>query len=96
MRMQLNDIHSQKYETLISVSLYFLTDIAHSSLARISRQYRSIIRDCQEQLDQESARALILDPSRAEHDQLQSELLYKLELIWHLVEVLCIERTSSK
>ena len=69
--------------------------ISSSNLSRISRQYRSIIRDCQEQLDQECERINVMDPSKIEHNQLQSELLYKLELVWHLVEVLCIEKTSS-
>lgn len=57
-------------------------------LVKISRQYRSIIRDCQEQLDvlAETASAV-----QARHYQAQSELLYKLELIWNLVEILYID-----
>ena len=79
----------------IHISLVKISDVT-SHLGRISRQYRSIIRDCQEQLDIDCERMNSVNPSNVEHNQLQSELLYKLELIWHLVEVLCIEKTSSK
>ena len=86
---------SQTFLTLQKMALEE-ENIATSHLGRMSRQYRSIIRDCQEQLDIDCERTNSVHPSKVEHNQLQSELLYKLELIWHLVEVLCIEKTSSK
>ncbi len=63
-------------------------------LARISRQYRSVMRDCQQQLDAEAE--LAEDSQTAEELVRQSELLYKLELIWNLVEIICIEKPASK
>jgi len=63
-----------------------------SQLVKISRQYRSIIRDCQEHLDTlaESASAADVDTYTN-----QSEVLYKLELIWHLAEILIIDPKSD-
>ncbi len=60
-----------------------------SYLLRFSRQYRSIIRDCQEQLDANQ------DSDDDPQSEQQSELLYKLELIWNLVEILFVERQTS-
>ena len=59
----------------------------------MSRQYRSILRDCQQQLDCNDDLSLIEDDP--ENRSLQSELLYKLELIWNLVEVLFVDRPSN-
>ncbi len=56
---------------------------------RTSREYRSILRDCQEQVDKEIAQG------RGQLEQ-QSEILYKFELIWNLIEILCIEKPASK
>ena len=63
----------------------------------MSRHYRSIIRDCQEQFDVETEIAAnIGDEEKARGCAQQSELLYKLELIWNLVEIICIEKNTSK
>jgi len=65
---------------------------AGGQLTAISRQYRSIIRDCQEQLDS----AVSTGKEEEENDnRLLSELLYKLELIWQLIEVLFIQRNPN-
>jgi len=66
--------------------------VGAEALVRVSRQYRSIMRDCQEQLEQladTGAAAL------AAHYSAQSELLYKLEVIWHLVEILYLESSPG-
>jgi len=62
------------------------TPLTSGQLANISRQYRSIIRDCQEQLDSDF---------NDEESKLLSELLYKLELVWQLAEVLFIQRSAN-
>lgn len=67
----------------------------NGQLVSLSRQYRSIIRDCQEQSDQLAEDEEGDDDARRNCIQ-QSELLYKLELIWNLIEVLMIEKSSSK
>ena len=61
-------------------------------LVKVSRQYRSIMKDCQEQLEQ-----LADNCSSAESScyLAQSDLLYKLELIWHLVEILYLDTTPG-
>jgi len=61
-------------------------------LVRVSRQYRSVIKDCQEQLEQLAETGAA---SQSGHYLAQSELLYKLELIWHLVEILYIGTTPG-
>ena len=71
--------------------------VGSAHLVRISRQYRSIMRDCQQQLDAEaevaSAAAAAASPATAADFYIQqSELMYKLELIWNLVEIVCIEK----
>ena len=63
------------------------TSLTSGQLVNVSRQYRSVIRDCQEQLDTAFS---------DEESKLLSELLYKLELIWQLAEVLFIQRGASK
>lgn len=51
--------------------------VGAEALVRVSRQYRSIVRDCQEQLEQlADTGAAALGP----HYSAQSELLYKLEV----------------
>jgi hypothetical protein len=76
---------------------YFASVIGNASLVSLSRQYRSVMRDCQQQLDAEAEiSATASDQVQAEAYVQQSELLYKLELIWNLVEVVCIEKTASK
>ncbi len=78
----------QTFRALQSASASEEDSSASSYLVNFSRQYRSIIRDCQEQLD-----ALHdTDPAAAQH----SELLYKLELVWNLVEIICIEKQTSE
>jgi len=61
-------------------------------LVKVSRQYRSIMRDCQEQLD---SLAETGSPSLSSHYLQQSELLYKLELVWNLLEILLIDSTPG-
>jgi len=61
-------------------------------LVKVSRQYRSIMKDCQEQLEQLAETGLA---SESGHYISQSDLLYKLELIWHLVEILFLDTTPG-
>ena len=79
---------------------FLLPAIDNSQLVHVSRQYRSIIRDCQEQLDrlaEDEADRMSQDAGADPQAHIQqSELLYKLELIWNLVEVLMIEKTASE
>ncbi|CAB4066217.1 NUP85 [Lepeophtheirus salmonis] len=49
------------------------------ALLRISRQYRSILKDIQHRMDQDTEDSL--------------ELLYKLELLWNLAEILLVQKT---
>jgi len=78
--------------------------VGNAHLVRISRQYRSIMRDCQQQLDAEAeietaaapaASASATPPAKADFYVQQSELMYKLELIWNLVEIVCIEKPPN-
>ena len=69
------------------------TGMSSAQLSRISKQYRSIIRDCQETLDKWSENPDVDSDTRDTYLE-QSALLYKLELIWNLIEILCIEKTS--
>ena len=70
--------------------------VGSAHLVRISRQYRSIMRDCQQQLDAEAEiEAAASNAARADFFVQQSELMYKLELIWNLVEIVCIEKPPS-
>ena len=86
---------------------------------RVSRQYRSVIKDCQEQLEHlaETGAASQASHYLAQVGQnefqawnhfyltiliscsnqclLQSELMYKLELIWHLVEILFMDSSPG-
>ena len=64
-----------------------------AQLLRFSKQYRSIMRDCQETLDKWSENPQLSEDTKETYIQ-QSELLYKLELMWNLIEVLCIEKNS--
>ena len=66
--------------------------VGAETLVRVSRQYRSIMKDCQEQLEQ---LAETRPAAQAAHYLGQSELLYKLELIWHLVEILYLDTTPG-
>jgi len=61
-------------------------------LVKMSRQYRSVMRDCQEQLDTLSETG---PPSLSSHYLEQSELIYKLELVWNLLEILLIDVTPG-
>ena len=61
-------------------------------LVKVSRQYRSIMKDCQEQLELLSETC---PASQSSHYMAQSDLLYKLELIWHLVEILYLGNTPG-
>ena len=51
------------------------------------------MRDCQETLDKWSENPTIDQDTKNTYVQ-QSELLYKQELIWNLLEILCIEKNS--
>ena len=62
-----------------------------AQLLRFSKQYRSVMRDCQETLDKWSENSQLDEKTKETYVQ-QSELLYKLELMWNLIEVLCIEK----
>ena len=66
--------------------------LSNANLVRVSRQYRSIIRDCQEEIHKD----IHLSANDVTKVQQHSELLYKLELIWNLVELLCIEKQPGK
>ena len=61
-------------------------------LVRVSRQYRSVIKDCQEQLEELAERG---QAGQSAHYSAQSELLYKLELVWHLLEILYLESSPG-
>lgn len=63
--------------------------VENARLVKVSREYRSVIRDCQEEL---CAKAEGESGAAAEESMGQADLLYKLELIWHLVEILHVER----
>jgi len=62
------------------------TSLTAGQLTNVSKQYRSVIRDCQEQLDSDF---------EDEDSKLLSELLYKLELIWQLAEVMFVQRNAN-
>jgi len=62
--------------------------LSTDQLVKISRQYRSILRDCQEQLDNLAETS---PAAQASIYSAQSEVTYKLELIWNLVEILIIK-----
>jgi len=66
--------------------------LSTEQLVKISRQYRSVMRDCQEQLDALSENG---PPSLSGHYLQQSELIYKLELVWNLLEILFIDITPG-
>ena len=66
--------------------------VGTDALVKVSRQYRSIMKDCQEQLELLSESCLA---SQSSHYHAQSELLYKLELLWHLVEILYLGNTPG-
>ena len=66
--------------------------VGAESLVKVSRQYRSIMKDCQEQLEQLSESC---PTAQSGHYMAQSDLLYKLELIWHLVEILYLDTTPG-
>ena len=86
-----------QYLALSYLKIYLNTNfglvlgLINASLLRVSRQYRSILRDCQEQFD-----GILKSDGDAETIRRHSEVLYKLELIWNLVEILFIERTPCK
>ena len=67
--------------------------ISSAQLVRLSKQYRSILRDCQETLDKWSENPTIDQNTKNTYVQ-QSELLYKMELMWNLLEILSIEKNS--
>lgn len=62
--------------------------IPPDQLVKISRQYRSIMRDCEEQL---SALSETSSAAEAAHYTGQAEVLYKLELIANLAEILILD-----
>jgi len=66
--------------------------VGAEALVKVSRQYRSIMKDCQEQLEQLSESC---PASQSSHYLAQSDLLYKLELIWHLMEILYLSNTPG-
>jgi len=66
--------------------------VVADQLVRVSRQYRSVIKDCQEQLEQLAETGVA---AQASHYLAQSELMYKLELIWHLVEILFMDSSPG-
>jgi hypothetical protein len=77
--------------------LIFPSVVSQATLLRFSRQYRSVVRDCLEQLSDEAAS--LEDQGREEEARdaiRQSELLYQLELLWNLIEILCLERAASE
>lgn len=97
-------LYSPVFRKLVNESLTIFVDlqtlekdgderIPTAQLVRISRQYRSVLRDCQEQLDQERDVEMATDEATSFGDQ--SELLYKLELIWHLIEVIYVDKSSG-
>lgn len=60
-----------------------------TELLNFSRQYRSIIRACLENLQEESSQCV---KSSEKHDQLSSyiTIFYSVECVWHLCEILYI------
>jgi len=66
--------------------------VSTDQMVKISRQYRSILRDCQEHLDTLSESAVAAEVGGYTE---QAEVLYKLELIWHLAEILIIDPKSD-
>ena len=55
----------------------------------VGRQYQSIMKDCQDQLSESFPTA------QSGHYLAQSDLLYNLELIWHLLEILYLDTTGA-
>ena len=68
-------------------------DIEKPELIQLSLQYRSIIRACLENLQEEIMRA-----DSAEREELQSyvTIFYSVECIWHLCEILFVENIPGK
>lgn len=66
--------------------------VTSDQMVKISRQYRSVLRDCQEHLDTLSETAGAAEVAGYTE---QAEVLYKLELIWHLAEILIIDPKSE-
>ena len=69
--------------------------VDNGHLVQFSLQYRSVLRDCQEELDRRVEGEEDDDDTTDSLIQL-SELMYKLELIWNLVEILLVEKNASK
>jgi len=63
-------------------------NIPSDQLVKISRQYRSIMRDCQEQLDALSEKSSAMESASY---TAECDVLYKLELIWNLAEILIVD-----
>ena len=73
------------------IFFFVISGTSSAQLLRFSKQYRSVMRDCQETLDKWSENPNLDEETREAYIG-QSELLYKLELMWNLIEVLCIEK----
>ena len=76
---------------ITNVFFFVISGTSSAQLLRFSKQYRSVMRDCQETLDKWSENPNLDEETREAYIG-QSELLYKLELMWNLIEVLCIEK----
>jgi len=95
-------LYEPVFRKLVNESLGVFLSLARQSeeervvgaevLVKVSRQYRSIMKDCQEQLEQLSESC---PASQSSHYLAQSDLLYKLELIWHLMEILYLSNTPG-
>ena len=77
--------------TCFYIYFFVISGTSSAQLLRFSKQYRSVMRDCQETLDKWSENPNLDEETREAYIG-QSELLYKLELMWNLIEVLCIEK----
>ncbi|XP_044758676.1 nuclear pore complex protein Nup85 [Coccinella septempunctata] len=66
---------------------------AHEDLLNFSRQYRSIIRACLENLQEDILKA----GTSCERDEIQNliTIFYSVECIWHLCEILFIDATPG-
>ena len=104
LQVRMNDLHHLKPHTRAQIS-HTVTSIfagivlgeeervmGVEQLVKVSRQYRSIMKDCQEQLELLAETGMA---SESGHYIAQSDLLYKLELIWHLVEILFLDTTPG-
>lgn len=80
-------------QSTVLLSMKDFLGIPGSTLVSISRQYRSVLRDCQDHMDSKVDSA---PDDEKEKSRDLSEILYKLELVWNLIEILFVEKNPCK